>query len=263
MMVSFFGLTGVQGVLPLHYTEHIIARAGARDFAMAEFFDLFNHRLISLFYRAWEKHSFPACYQLEAARKQPSRITEYLLTLVGLGTGGLQRQHLFPDQAALRYAGLLAQMPRSAVALTRVLSDFFNVEVEVVQFVGYWHAVEEDDRCNLDGRELRNQLGMGAMAGDAVWDPQAGIRVRLGPLPLVTFLAFLPNGSAAPVLQNWIRMFAGPEILASWQPVLAAREVPWCRIGDESAIGPRLGWTAWLKTGSFIKDADDALFECG
>ena len=67
MTVAFMGLTGVQGVLPHHYTEHIIARRQSKDFTMAEFFDLFNHRLISLFYRAWEKHRPPVRFQIAAA----------------------------------------------------------------------------------------------------------------------------------------------------------------------------------------------------
>lgn len=60
MTAAFLGLTGVQGALPHHYTEYILARAQSKDFTLAAFLDLFNHRIVSLFYRAWEKHSFPA-----------------------------------------------------------------------------------------------------------------------------------------------------------------------------------------------------------
>jgi type VI secretion system protein ImpH len=261
MVVSFMGLTGIQGVLPLHYTEHIIARAVAKDFAMADFLDLFNHRLLSLFYRAWEKHNFPARYQLAETRKQPGGLTEYLLALVGLGTNGLGSRHSFSDQALLRYAGLLAQAPHSAVALQQILRDFFGVPVEVEQFVGAWHSIEDDDRCDLRGSGLNNQLGLGAIAGDAAWDPQAGIRLRIGPLSLLRFLAFLPDGDAAKPLEQITRLLTGQVPKVEWQPVLRAQEVPWCRLGDESAVGPRLGWTTWLKTGEFEADADQAIFD--
>jgi predicted component of type VI protein secretion system len=42
--------------------------------------------------------------------------------------------------------------------------------------------------------------------------------------------------------------------------VLRTHEVPWCRLGDESPSGPRLGWCGWLKTEVFSEDADDAVF---
>ena len=58
MMVNFMGLTGPAGVLPLYYTELIIGNgcAAERSTRCASFFDIFNHRMISLFYQAWEKY---------------------------------------------------------------------------------------------------------------------------------------------------------------------------------------------------------------
>jgi type VI secretion system protein ImpH len=261
MTVEFFGLVGMQGALPLHYTEHILARATARDYAMANFLDLFNHRLLSLFYRAWEKHSFPVRYQLGVARHQSCGITEYLLSFIGLNTPGLQTRHCISDEALLRYAGLIAQAPHSASALANALSDYFGIEVEIEQFVGCWHNIADEDRCDLQGEGGNNCLGLGAIAGDAAWDPHAGLRIRLGPLSLLRFLSFLPGGDAAQPLVEITRLFAGVVPQIEWQPVLRAAEVPMCRLGDDSPVGPRLGWTAWLKTGNFDTDADQATFE--
>lgn len=260
MAVEFFGLTGMQGALPMHYTEHILNRAAVRDYAMANFLDIFNHRLVSLFYRAWEKHSFPVRYELAAAREQSCAITEYLLSFIGLNTPGLGARNSVPDEALLRYAGLIAQAPHSASALANALSDYFGVEVEVEQFAGSWHPISDEDRCDLRGEGGNNCLGEGAIAGDAAWDPHAGLRVRLGPLSLLRFLSFLPGGDAAQPLAEITRLFAGVVPHIEWQPVLRAGEVPMCRLGDDSPVGPRLGWTAWLKTGNFESDADQATF---
>ena len=58
MTVTFFGLNGPLGALPQHYTEIAIERLARKDGALLDFLDLFNHRLLSLFYRAWEKYQF-------------------------------------------------------------------------------------------------------------------------------------------------------------------------------------------------------------
>jgi type VI secretion system protein ImpH len=263
MTVAFMGLTGVQGVLPHHYTQHILARAQAKDFAMAEFLDLFHHRIISLFYRAWEKHHFPVRFQLAAAQQQTDEFTQYLFDWIGMGTANLRGRTSVPDEALLRYAGLLGQEPPCASALQSMLRDYFGVEVRIEEFMGAWYPLSEDDQCDMSGAGLSNQLGLGAIAGDAVWDPQARFRVRVGPLTLQRYLAFLPDGRAVDELNDLVRFFAGPILQFDMQLVLQAEEVPWCQLGDESPGGPRLGWCGWLKTEEFSRDADDAVFAGG
>lgn len=261
MVVAFMGLTGVQGALPHHYTEHIIARAQAKDFAMREFFDLFNHRLISLFYRAWEKHHFPVRYELAAAKGQTDEFTQYLFDWIGLGTANLRGRMAIQDRALLRYAGLLGQTPPSAVSLRAILRDHFQVPVQVEQFIGSWYRLSEEDQCDLMGSGMNNQLGEGAIAGDAVWDPQAGFRIRVGPISLERYVAFLPDGNAIREFQALVRFYVGQVLEVDLQLVLNAEEVPWCQLGDESPAGPRLGWCGWLKTEDFATDAQDAVFE--
>lgn len=260
MTVSFFGLTGVQGALPHHYTEHILARAVMKDFAMAEFFDLFNHRLISLFYRAWEKLHFPVRFQLAAAHGDHDDVTLCLFDWIGLGTGGLRGRLSLIDDGLLRYAGLLRQRPACAANLGAILRDYFGVPVAIQEFIGGWYTLNPADQCDLASEDLNNKLGEGAIAGDAVWDPQARFCVRLGPLDLSRFLLFLPDGRAVMELRDLVRFYVGPILQFDLQLMLKADQVPWCELGNEGAGGPRLGWCAWLKTEPFASDAGDALF---
>lgn len=260
MAVAFMGLTGVQGALPHHYTEHILARAQAKDFTMAEFFDLFNHRLLSLFFRAWEKHRFPTRFQLSAAHERTDDVTQYLFDWIGLGTARLRGRLAIDDQALIRYAGLLGQRPACAISLRAILRDHFGVPVEIEEFVGAWYRLKAEDQSDLAATAMNNCLGEGAIAGDAVWDPQARFRVRLGPLSLEEFLKFLPETRAVKELRDLVRFYVGPVLRFDLQLVLKAEDVPWATLGEEGAEGPRLGWCGWLKTGEFGKDAGDAVF---
>src|SRR5262249_54902383 len=115
MTVAFMGLTGLLGALPRHYTELLLERGRRRDWTLRDFLDIFNHRMLSLFYRAWEKYRLPIVYEGAAWRhRENDRFSQYLFDLIGLGTKGLRGRTEVADKALLFYTGLVAQRPHSA-----------------------------------------------------------------------------------------------------------------------------------------------------
>src|SRR5262245_34749594 len=242
LMVSFMGLTGPMGVLPQQYTELLMDRARYKDTSLWSFLDIFNHRMISLFYRAWEKYRFPIAYE----RNRADHFTEYLFDIIGLGTRGLHNRLHLQDQGLLLYSGLIAQRPHSASALQATISDYFGVRVAVDQFKGQWIPLEEADLSRLG--VINGELGVNTVAGTRVWDTQSKFRFQLGPVSLDEFRAFLPTGSAYKPMTSLTRFLVGHEFDFDVQLILKAAEVPASRLQHDGDAGPLLGWTSWLKT---------------
>jgi type VI secretion system protein ImpH len=253
--VNFMGLTGPEGVLPYSYSLLVSERMRSRDTTLRDFLDLFHHRIISLFYRAWEKYRFGVAHE----RNQRDIVTQHLKDLVGLGEVRLQDRLALRDDVLLFYAGLLAPQQRSAAALQQLIEDYFGVRVEVEQFVGGWYPLSPETRCAVgEDEDASEQLGWGAVAGDAVWDPQARVRLRLGPLTRRQYDEFLPNGRAFEPLQTLTRFFSGDQLDFEVQLQLARDEVPACTLGADGPGSP-LGWCTWMRSQAFARDPDDTI----
>lgn len=168
MYVSFLGLTGPSGVLPQHYTELVLHRVKQRDNTMRDFFDIFNHRLVSLFYRAWEKYRFACQYEL-MPDKQDS-FSQVLTTLSGAET-----------ELSLYFAGAFSQQNRSAKQLTAMLSHLLGVSVELQPLRGRWLRLDKSDQSALASAArptgLNACLGSSAMLGSRVWDISSAIEL--------------------------------------------------------------------------------------
>jgi type VI secretion system protein ImpH len=256
MTVNFMGLTGPMGVLPYCYTELILERARAKDRTLQSFLDIFNHRIISFFYRAWEKHRFPVTYYLG----DEDRFTHYLLDLIGLGTRGLQDRQTVPDHALLHFAGLFGMQSRSAAALEAILGDYFQVPVEVEQFSGAWYRLDPSTQtCMQENDSESEQLGAGAVVGDEIWDQRSRVRVTLGPLSLSEYRDFLPEGTAFEPLRALTKFFSNDEFDFEVQLTLAREQAPRCEVGFEGDAAPRLGWVTWLKSAPLDRDPGDTI----
>jgi type VI secretion system protein ImpH len=260
MVVNFMGLTGPSGVLPLYYTELLVDRVRSKDRTLMAFLNLFNHRMISLFYQAWEKYRFTIAYE----NNESDRFSHHLMDLIGIGTTGLQKRLTVPDDSLLFYSGLFSLHTRSAVALKQIVADYFDIPVEVEQFIGAWYPLSRDNQCCFDnGDTFSEQLGIGAVVGDEIWNQQSGVRLRLGPLTLREYVDFLPEGSAFEPLRALTRFFAGDEIDFEVQLVLKRDEVPACELDDRAKlvdnVSPQLGWSTWVKSAPMRRDPGDTI----
>ena len=262
MTVNFFGLTGPQGVLPLDYSMYAANRDRAGDHTLKSFFGLFEHRIISLFYRAWAKShpSTPASRPVatsEDVERTREWLTAQLLGIVGLGTPGLQDRLPLSDDSLLFYAGLLSLPSRPAAALEQLVADYFDVPCEVEQFVGGWYPLERSAQTAL-GDEF-GALGGGAVAGDEVWDQQGRVRLRIGPLARWQYDEFLPGGESYDALRALTRFYGNDQFDFEIQLVLARGDAPFFQLGADDAPVP-LGWCTWLRTAPLDHDLDDARF---
>jgi type VI secretion system protein ImpH len=259
--VNFFGLTGPQGVLPQAYTAHAAQRARVRDTAFRDFLDLFHHRALSLYYRAWERSHFAAAHEAGGE----DRLYAHLRDLAGLGTAGLERRLPAHDGALAYYAGLLANRSRPADGLARLIGDYFDVPASVEQFVGEWRRVDAGGQCTLGAEDQAGCLGFGVI-GDAAWDPQARVRLRLGPLTRAQFEEFLPGGAAHAALTSLARLYADDQVGVDAQLVLLREAVAGCTLAAPGTGSPgpgtpvpRLGRGSWLTSRPMARDPDETV----
>ena len=255
MEVNFMGLVGNSGVLPLHYSRLVLSEEKQGKKGLRDFLDIFQHRLISLFYRAWEKGRFFVPFE----RGEEDPVSDRLLEMIGLGNRHLRGQVGVPDEDLLFYAGILGIQQRSAVGLERMIGDYLEVPVEVQQFIGCWYPVSEDSQCRIDDEvsEFSPRLGEHTVVGGEIWDPQARVRIRIGPLPRARYDGFLPGGEAHRKLKAITTFFGDGQFDFEAQIVLAKEDVPPVVLGGEDAEGTPLGWCSWIRTRSFERDADE------
>jgi type VI secretion system protein ImpH len=204
MTVNFLGLAGGLGALDIPTTELIMQRRSRSDEALKDFLDIFNHRLVSLLYRIRKHHRVG----LGVTAPGEDQISNYLFSVIGLGTANLRGRMLVRDRSLLYYAGILAQSPRSMAGLERILSDYFQVEVKGRQFVGEWNELDESQWTKI-GRSGQNQrLGRDTVVlGTRVWNQEARFEIELGPLTFSQFFGFLPTSWRFGVLCDLIKFY--------------------------------------------------------
>jgi len=255
-----FGVFGPNGALPLHLTELAYERRRHKeDGTVVDFLNLFQHRLISLFYRAWAD-SEPS---VSLDRPEADLFRTYVGALVGLAPESAREGDSVPDFAKLSRAGRFAPQARSADGLEALLADYLEVPVEVRPFAGAWLEIPPDLHCRLG----EQQLGLSTTVGGSTWQCQHKFEIVLGPLPRAEFADFLPGSPGLSELHDLVRLYTDDEW--EWQLRLLLRDVdiPGIRLGpagppanDSRPLeGNRLGWTSWL--GARRSSAEDVLIQ--
>jgi type VI secretion system protein ImpH len=248
--VRFFGLLGPNGPMPTHITDFVRERLlHAGDATLARFLDVFNHRFLALFYRAWAQ----AQPTVSLDRPHEDRFSIYVGALAGIAGARVRQRDAVGDDAKRFYCGLLARQVRNRDGLEALLGGYFGIALQVEQFVGHWMHLPLHDRTRLGADSDGAKLGIGTVLGSNVWDRQHKFRVHLGPLQLKRYEDFLPGGTALPKLVALVRQYLCFELEWDVCLVLARVQIPRLRLGQYG----RLGWTTWLGRRAVKADAAD------
>ena len=242
LAVGFLGLFGPHGPLPLHLTEYARERIRqAGDFTFAAFADLFHHRLLVLFHRAWAR-SRPT---VSRDRPEADRFRTYVGAPSGLGLPSLWGMDPVPDRVKLHFSGLLAAAAKHPDGLQALLVSYFEVPVGVREFVGEWLTLRDEDRFRLGYSPQVSSLGRTTVLGRRVFSRSHKFRVVLGPLPERDFTRFLPGTEGLHRLSALVRAYAGAELGWDLELVPAVDAATQLRLGRAG----RLGFNALLGSG--------------
>ncbi|MFM0551267.1 type VI secretion system baseplate subunit TssG [Paraburkholderia sediminicola] len=232
-------LAGANGPLPMPFTEMVLARRAARETAMGDLLDIFNHRFLSFLYRSRQKLA-------PSLTSRSPRDAELAACLDALGNLGLHGGPRGPRGASLwlRHAGLLGGAPRSMTGLLALLSDRLGVTARGAQFVGGWHTVDAADSLRLARPGTRApRLGGLAVLGRRTWSQSAGLRIEFFDLSETLFTALLPGGDAHELAAWLVRSYLQQDHEVSF---VLHRAKPASAGALGGAAAARLGWTSWV-----------------
>jgi type VI secretion system protein ImpH len=252
--VAFFGLFGPNGPLPLHLTDYAHDRLrNSGDRTLVCFADIFHHRMLSLFYRAWAQAQPSVSFD----RPESDRFGEYVASFIGIGTSTLKKRDAAPDIAKLYYSGHFSLQTKNACGLRELLADYFEVPVAIGEFQGSWVEIPEPERLRVGESRATGTLGVSTIIGSRVWDRQLKFRIVCGRMRLEDYERLLPDSPSFARMKALVRTYIGDELVWDVQLILAREEIPDLELGRSG----RLGWTTWLFSEPPARDGDELVLD--
>ncbi|MDO5666788.1 MAG: type VI secretion system baseplate subunit TssG [Alcaligenaceae bacterium] len=226
-----FGLFGPNGPLPLHITEYVHERIHHhKDHTLSAFADIFHHRLITLFYRAWANSQTTISLD-----RDDSAFSRHVASLISMGVESLLERDEIYDHLKFYFAGHLVRQSRNPEGLVLILKSFFGIDVALKEFIPQWIEIHPEHQIQLGQTPLA--LGQDTILGSRIRDVQHKFRLALGPLKLDEYRRFFPKGQKSKELVSWVRQYIGIELAWDVQLLLDKDEVQGIRLGQTGSLG--------------------------
>ena len=210
---------------------------GDDEGALQVFFDVFQHRAISLLYRAWRRYSPVAAFDGSG----DDGFSKCLLSLVGVDAFSAYGS---PRATAPLFALGLSDLSRcepsylDTVAIEAILGRLFpELSARVVVREPWCVRADDADLTRLG--EAHSTLGVDAAYGDEALDVDGIVRITVGPVSRGVYEELLPGGARYRVLQPLLDEWLASRAKAELEILLPSAEAPALRLGEE--FGGALG----------------------
>lgn len=235
--VNFFGLYGPASPLPPYVTERIIERDETPS-SLEDLLDLFNHRFITLLYSMWQKSRHFVRFEEHGL----DATSQCFLALCGFPVDDRTELGKVPRTAILPHVGLMSHYSNSPDAIAAMLSSYFDLPFEIIEFVSRTVDIPPESRMELG---IENTLLGGDMVlGEQVEDDLGKFRLRIGPAPYDILQNFLPGGANHGVLVDLLAMIVRDPI--DWDLEFSYQQ----ETIEAGQLGSaRLGNNLWLSDG--------------
>ncbi len=248
IVISFLGLFGQNAILPDHFTELLLTRAHAKDFAMRDFFDIFNQRATELFYHAWRAAHFFISYEQDKNWLKQDPSLSLVMALTGKKSNQqAQWENVWQPDALIYYSGFLANQIRTREGLQQILSDYFRLPIKIKSFLGEWLQLSGNEMTRIGKLGAHHQLGVNALLGERVWHVQNRFLVEISVDNYSAFYQLLPCFSVLKLMRQIIAEYVGLEFSFEIRVKLEKELIPACQLRNQNAF--HLGWNSWLKAG--------------
>lgn len=214
ILVNFFGLHGPNGILPRHYTDDLIQLERISNQpeskSLRDFLDMFNNRLIFLFYQAWEKYQIPVHQEIDLFTGSDS-VMNLLKSLGGIGTSGLSRRIGYvpvekesdhrKNVSDLFLSCYLARSRNfmSVAGVQNLVKRITGDRARIRCLSGQWVNLKRSEISRLGNYGTNRTppvLGSNAILGSRIWANQSEYVLEIGPVSWNRLKDYIPDGSA-------------------------------------------------------------------
>ena len=221
---TFMGLYGVDSPLPSSYVDDITQRREGHE-GLEAFLDIFNHRMMTQFYRIWRKYSYPATFEAGGIDKT----SRSLMALTGITDSG--------DIPASRLLAMLQPLVRTTRTAEGIAS-VINTQAPNTRVTVKPHKVTR----MLAGKRARfsfseqQRLGDHLVLGSHKEDANYCIGVEMFTEDPVEAKGWLPGGQLRKDVVTLLRVYLGCDYDARLTLTIPIKLAPLPRLGDRSLL---------------------------
>ena len=221
---TFMGLYGVDSPLPSSYVDDITQRREGHE-GLEAFLDIFNHRMMTQFYRIWRKYSYPATFEAGGSDKT----SRSLMALTGITDSGD-----VPASRLLAMLQPLVRTTRTAGGIASVISTQApNTQVTVKPHQVTRMPAGKQARFSFSALQ---RLGDPLVLGSHTEDANYCIGVEMFTEDPEEAKGWLPGGQLREGVFTLLRVYLGCDYDASLKLTIPIKLAPLPRLGDRSLL---------------------------
>lgn len=244
---AIFGLFGPIGAMPYVYSEELARADRSRNGAMRAFFNLFNHRSLSLMYRAWRKSRIWLERQPGLPEEQQDKASNMYEGFCGLAALPPRIAWLEMERSMiLSGANTMQRRVRNANGLQQLLRRQFHMNFAIDEFVGGWEPLPNEARSCFGATGNSMRLGYNTIIGSRTWQVQSTFSVLIPHPSVEQYRQLQPGSETLRRIQLMIQMYCTPELSFRLRIIVCGSAISVGGMGARGGAGIMLGWNGVL-----------------